>query len=125
MRQQIVEQARTYVKSGAFAEELRARVAIPTESPREDSGPDHQRYLENEIAPALQALGFSTRILTNPVSPRLPALYAERIEGSDMPTVLGYGHGDVLWGMAGDWDQGRDPFTLSEADGKLDRKSVV
>lgn len=25
-----------------------------------------------------------------------PFLYAERIEGSDLPTVFGHGHGDVI-----------------------------
>lgn len=125
MREKIVARARDYVTSGAFAEELRSRIAVPSESPREDSGADHLRYLEEEIARALKALGFSTRILDNPVTPRLPALYGERIEGDDLPTVLGYGHGDVLWGMGGDWDEGRDPFTLAEADGRLYGRGTV
>lgn len=125
MREKIIERARVYVTSGTFADELRSRIAVPSESPREDSAVDHLRYLEDEIAPALNALGFSTQVLANPVMPRLPALYAERIEGDDLPTVLGYGHGDVLWGMGGDWDEGRDPFTLTKVDGKLYGRGTV
>ncbi len=124
-REAAVSAARAYVTGGAFKAELARRVAIPSESPREDSGPDHRRYLEDEIAPSLQALGFSTRLLENPVSARLPVLFAERIEDETLPTILTYGHGDVLWGMGGDWADGRDPFVLDEADGKLYGRGTV
>lgn len=125
LRNMIVHRAREYVTGGMFAQELGPRIAVPSESPRHDSAADHLRYLRDEIAPALETLGFSTRILENPVVERAPALYAERLEASDLPTVLGYGHGDVLWGMGGDWAENRDPFTLVEADGKLYGRGTV
>lgn len=124
-RQSSVAAARDYVTSGRFKSELARRVAVPSESPREDSGPDHRRYLEEEIAPDLHAMGFVSRILDNPAAPRLPVLFAERIEDPALPTILTYGHGDVLWGMGGDWKEGRDPFDLSEADGKLYGRGTV
>ncbi|WP_185983017.1 M20 family metallopeptidase [Aureimonas mangrovi] len=124
-RETAVAAARDYVTGGAFKAELAKRVAVPSESPREDSGPDHRRYLLEEIAPALQALGFKTQIIENPVAERLPVLFGERTEGDGLPTILTYGHGDVLWGMGGDWAEGRDPFKLEEADGKLYGRGTV
>lgn len=124
-REAAIAAARDYVTGGRFKAELARRVAVPSESPREDSGPAHRRYLENEIAPDLVTMGFTYTILENPVSPRLPVLFAERIENPSLPTVLTYGHGDVLWGMGGDWQEGRDPFDLVEADGKLYGRGTV
>ena len=45
-------------------------------------------------------------------------LVARRTEADDLPTVLTYSHGDTVPGMAGDWAEGRDPWTLTE-DGPL------
>ncbi|MBM9595436.1 M20 family metallopeptidase [Roseitranquillus sediminis] len=124
-RADAIAAARRHVTDGHFASELARRVAIPSESPREDSGADHRRYLEDEMRPWLESMGFSCRILENPSIDRLPALFAERHEGDDLPTVLTYGHGDVLWGMAGDWDEGLDPWKLVERDGRLYGRGTV
>ncbi|MEH6717781.1 MAG: M20 family metallopeptidase [Aurantimonas endophytica] len=124
-RESGIAAAREYVTGGTFKAELARRVAVPSESPREDSGPDHRRYLTQEIAPDIEAMGFTTRILENPAAERLPVLFAERIEDAALPTILTYGHGDVLWGMGGDWKEGRDPFRLDEADGRLFGRGTV
>ena len=124
-RSEAVSAARELVTGGRFARDLARRVAIPTESPREDAGPDHLRYLEEEMRPLLEAMGFSCRVLENPVIPRLPVLFAERIEDAALPTVLTYGHGDVLWGMQGDWDEGLDPWRLEARDGRLYGRGTV
>ncbi|CAN5743007.1 M20 family metallopeptidase [soil metagenome] len=124
-RADAIAAARRYFTAGGFAADLARRIAIPSESPREDSGPDHRRYLEREMAPYLEAMGFACRILENPVSERLPALFAQRMEGEALPTVLTYGHGDVLWGMAGDWAEGLDPWTMVERDGRLYGRGAV
>ncbi len=52
------------------------------------------------MKPALDALGFACRVLTHPKA-NGPFLFAERIENPLHPTVLGYGHGDVIRGFEG------------------------
>ena len=49
---------------------------------------------------------------------RGPFLYAERIEDPTLPTVLCYGHGDVIRGLEGAWKDGRSPWQLDEAEGR-------
>ena len=44
--------------------------------------------------------------------------FAERIEDPSLPTMLTYGHGDVVAGHDREWAQGRSPWELSEADGR-------
>lgn len=124
-RENVVEAAGRYVTGGAFLAELRTRVAIPSESPRADSAPDHLRYLEEGIRPMLEAMGFACRILPNTRLERIPALYAERIEDAALPTVLSYGHGDVLWGMAGDWKEGRSPWDATLAGDRIFGRGTV
>lgn len=124
-RDDVVARARAYVNGGGFVAELAPRIAIPSESPREDSGPDQLRYLREEMIPCLEAMGFTCRILDNPVTERLPMLYAERIEDAGLPTVLTYGHGDVLWGMGGDWSDGRDPWSAQVAGTRVYGRGTV
>jgi len=125
MRETLVHAARRYVTDGAFVRALAPLIAIPTESPREDSAEDQLRYLQAAIQPMLQAMGFDCRILENRVKPRLPMLYAERIEDPSLPTVLTYGHGDVLWGMEGDWKDGRSPWRVELVDGRIYGRGAV
>lgn len=124
-RNDAVAAARRHLTDGGFAADLTRRVAIPTESPREDSGPDHLRYLEEEMRTMLEAMGFECRIIDNPKQPRLPALFAERREGDELPTILTYGHGDVLWGMQGDWEDGLDPWKMTARDGRFYGRGAV
>ena len=74
-------------------------------------------YLESEIRPAFEALGFTCRTLTHPKA-LAPFLYAERIEDPALPTVLGYGHGDVIRGLEKEWQEGLSPWALTEAEGR-------
>lgn len=124
-RDQIVASALAHVRNGSFFHELRARIAIATESPRLDSSPENLRYLEGEIRPLLESMGFQCDLLENPVVSRLPALLGERIEDPELPTILMYGHGDVLWGMAGAWKAQRDPWALEEAEGRFYGRGVA
>jgi acetylornithine deacetylase/succinyl-diaminopimelate desuccinylase-like protein len=98
---------------GAFFEDLRRRVAIPTESQEPDRAPDLDRYLRDEIAPSLEPLGYSCAIFPNPEPGGGPFLVAERHEGDDLPTLLTYGHGDVVRGIPEQWRDGLDPWTLT------------
>ncbi|AVA23870.1 M20 family metallopeptidase [Rhizobium sp. NXC24] len=118
-REEAVSAALSYVRDGGFVAEMAPRIAIRSESPREDSLADNLRYLNEEMRPLLEGMGFSCRLFENPKEARLPALFAERVEDGARPTILIYGHGDVLWGMSGDWKDGRDPWVIAEADGKI------
>ena len=76
------------------------------------------------MRPALEALGFTCRVLRHEKA-RGPLLYAERLEGKGLPTVLGYGHGDVIRGLEACWREGLAPWTLSELDGRYYGRGVV
>ncbi|SVE60045.1 uncharacterized protein METZ01_LOCUS512899, partial [marine metagenome] len=52
-----------------------------------------------------------------PIDGMGPVLLAHRHESDDLPTILGYGHGDVVRGQEGQWAEDRDPWTL-ERDGE-------
>jgi len=125
LRATLVQAARDYVKNGAFVQALAPLIAIPTESPRENCLNDQLRYLQTAIKPMLQEIGFSCQILENRVQPRLPLLYAERIENESLPTVLTYGHGDVLWGMEGDWKDGLSPWQVQVVEGRIYGRGTV
>ena len=57
-------------------------------------------------------MGFSCRLVDNPVNPRLPFLIGRRMEGTDLPTVLTYGHGDTVLAMDGRWREGLEPWQV-------------
>jgi acetylornithine deacetylase/succinyl-diaminopimelate desuccinylase-like protein len=116
-RQGAIARAERYFDSGAFKAELARRVAIASESQNPERVPELVRYIEAEMKPALEALGFSCRILAHP-SAKGPFLLAERIEDPARPTVLGYGHGDVIRGFEGSWKPGIAPWLLVESEGR-------
>src|SRR5271169_2993973 len=110
--------AEAYFDEGGFAADLARRVAIPTESQVEGSGPVLDAYLGDEIAPTLKRLGFESRIFDNPVRGG-PILIAERREDGAATTVLGYGHGDVIRGLEPQWHEGLSPWELTRRGDRL------
>ncbi len=92
------------------------RVAFRTESQNPDRAAELRAYLTDEIGPTLAALGFDWILWDNPVEGRPPLLFAERIEDARLPTVLMYGHGDVVPGYDAQWRKAASPWTL-EAQG--------
>lgn len=98
---------------GAFLDNLRALVAIPSESQNPAAAGELRRYLEQGLVPHLQEPRFDVRILDNPAPDGGPFLVATRIERADLPTVLVYGHGDVVNGNAGEWRDGLNPWTVT------------
>src|SRR5262245_34009885 len=109
-----VGRARTYVESGAFETELARRVAFKTESQKLPATlPELRRYLDEEMTPAFARLGFTTRIYDNPLAGQGPVLLASRIEDASLPTVLGYGHGDVIRGLEDQWTKGKGPWVTA------------
>lgn len=111
-RKAAVNDAAAQARDGRFLSTLRDLVAVPTESQNTERLPDLYRYLRDGIVPALEPLGFDCRILDNPVAGGGPFLIATRIEDPALPTVLGYGHGDVVRGIPELWRAGLDPWTL-------------
>ena len=49
---------------------------------------------------------FSCEVFENPVAGKGPILLACRHEDDNLPTVLGYGHGDVVRGLEDQWREG-------------------
>ena len=107
-RADAIARARDDFRSGAFLAELDRRVAYRTESQNPVRGTELRAYLEQEMQPAFAALDFESRIVESP-SGKAPFLFAEHHESPSLPTVLIYGHGDVVDGMEGEWREGRDP----------------
>jgi acetylornithine deacetylase/succinyl-diaminopimelate desuccinylase-like protein len=94
-RSDAIARATHHFDSGGFREELARRIAIPTESQNPERAEFLSDYLEAEIRPAFEALGFTCRMLDER---GWPFLFAQRTEDATSPTVLGYGHGDVVRG---------------------------
>lgn len=107
-----------YFEDGGFREDLARRVAIKTESPEPEQRPELYRYLETEMTPYLEALGFECAIYENPRSDAGPFLVAHRVESDDLPTVMTYGHGDVVRGYDDQWREGLNPWILTEDEGR-------
>src|SRR6476620_12332881 len=119
-----IARAQRYFDSGEFKADLARRVAIPTESQNPERKEELASYLASEIAPALEKIGFKCRTLTQQKA-KGPFLFAERIEDPALPTVLGYGHGDVIRGLDSGWNAGLSPWTLTERDGRYYGRGVV
>ena len=116
-REQVLAQAARHFDSGDFVRDLARRVAMRTESQDPAAAPVLRAYLADEIGPALAALGFGFELHANPVPGHGPLLVATRREDAALPTVLMYGHGDVVRGQDGSWTRGQGPWTLA-ADGE-------
>ncbi len=111
-RQAAIDAAARHFDDGGFLAELDRRVGFRTESQEADRAGPLRAYLADEIAPALAGLGFTSRIVANPVDGFGPFLLGERIEDPALPTVLTYGHGDVVRGYDAQWRQGLSPWTV-------------
>lgn len=103
-----------YFTSGAFKADLARRVAIRTESPEPERRPELYRYLNEEMTPYLEAIGFTCELFENPRLDAGPFLVARRHEGDDLPTMMTYGHGDVVRGYDDQWREGLNPWVITE-----------
>ncbi|MDQ2148266.1 M20 family metallopeptidase [Alcaligenaceae bacterium A4P071] len=99
--------------SGRFAERLSAAIAVRSTSEEPDSAPAQHEYLNAHIVPLLADLGFDIALHANPSGADLPLLTATRIEDPAWPTVLVYGHGDVVQGQDAGWREGLSPWSLT------------
>lgn len=109
-----IERIASYFDDGGFFADLARRVAIHTESQEPARKPELYRYLTEELQPCLEPLGFVCRIFDNPIARGGPFLVATRLEAEGLPTVMSYGHGDVVRGYDDQWQQGLDPWDLKK-----------
>ena len=118
-REDAIASAYAYFDEGHFLEDLKRRVAIPSESQRPNSHPSLDQYLSEEMIPAFSAMGHDCQIFENPVKGKGPVLLATRMEDESLPTVLGYGHGDVIRGLEDQWEEGLNPWVTEKRGEKL------
>ncbi len=110
-RADTVEHAKAYFDSGRFEAELTALVAHPSESQNPAQTARLSSYLQDALVPRLTQTGFACQIYDNPQGG--PFLIARRVEDEALPTILHYGHGDVVHGQSSAWQKGLSPFTLT------------
>ena len=118
-RELAIARAIDYVDNGKFEIDLARRVAIRTESQLPNNIFPLQEYLKNEMIPAFRQMNFTCTVFDNPVVGHGPVLLAQRHESDAQPTVLGYGHGDVILGQDDQWRQGNSPWKLTRDGEKL------
>src|SRR3954468_24170218 len=121
-RETAIARAEAYFDSGDLKRDLARRVAMPTESQNPERAPVLVEYLEAEMRPALEKLGFKTQLLHEG---KWPFLFAERQEEGAGTTVFGYGHGDVIRGLDDGWEEGLSPWRLTERGDRWYGRGVV
>ncbi|MCP3937876.1 MAG: M20 family metallopeptidase [Actinomycetia bacterium] len=115
-RNNAIAAAEHHLDSGGLFDDLARRVSHRTESQDVARRPELLHYLTDEVTPTLERLGFSAQVFDNPRGPdQPPLLVAHRNEAAELPTVFGYGHGDVVRGYDDQWDDGRSPWVLEVA----------
>jgi acetylornithine deacetylase/succinyl-diaminopimelate desuccinylase-like protein len=112
-REAAIARAEGCFDTGAYLDALKRLVAVPTESQMHGSLPALTRYCAETLPALMQGMGFETMVLDNAKPGRGPVFVARRIEDPSRPTVLVYGHGDVVRGLAGQWSDGLDPWQVS------------
>jgi len=117
-RADAIARARQHLHSGEFLAELDRRVGYPTESQNPERGDSLRAYLEDELRPAFSQLDFSTRLIESPTG-KSPYLLADYRESASAPTVLMYGHGDVVDGMVGEWRDSLDPWRTTTSGNRV------
>ena len=113
-RNEAISRIESYFDNGTFKTDLARRVAIRTESPIPKSRPQLYLYLIDEISPYLEAMGFNCQVFDNPSNDGGPFLVARRYESGNVPTVMTYGHGDVVRGYDEQWREGLNPWLVTE-----------
>ena len=117
-RDEALGQIDNYFVNGAFETDLARRVAFRTESNLEGCEPALQSYLDDEITPFLSSMGFDCTIYPNPRGDAGPILVARRQEDDTLPTVMTYGHGDVVAGYGGHWIDDIDPWVITKSENR-------
>jgi acetylornithine deacetylase/succinyl-diaminopimelate desuccinylase-like protein len=111
-RADAIERVRGHFRCGEFLAELGKRVGYPTESQNPARRDALRAYLTEDLQPAFAELGFTTRLIES-LTGKGPYLLADYREDDARPTVLSYGHGDVVEGMEGRWRDNLDPWQIT------------
>ncbi|MCZ2404269.1 M20 family metallopeptidase [Paenarthrobacter sp. Z7-10] len=113
-RSDLLDKAANFVDSGRFRTDLEKLVAYPSESSTEEGRDALKSYLDEVIAPAFLSMGCSVERYDSWHGGLNSFLVATRHESPDLPTVLCYGHADVVDGQASEWSEGRSPWILGD-----------
>ncbi len=116
-RAEAIARSTRYFDDGGFVDDLGRRVGYRTESQEQGRDDQMHAYLTDEIGQQLKRLGGDWRLLDNPEPGRPPFLIGWRHEADGIPTVLTYGHGDVVRGYDDQWRAGAGPWRV-EIDGE-------
>src|SRR5579872_6223478 len=117
-RTDAVARAQDMLRSREFLSELDRRVGYQTESQNPEKRDALRAYLTEDLEPAFKSLDFSTRLIESPAG-KGPYLLAEYRESARAPTVLIYGHGDVVDGMVGEWRDNLDPWRTTQVGNRV------
>src|SRR5579871_6162472 len=117
-RTDAITRAQNILRSGEFLAELDRRVSFQTESQNPEKRDALRAYLTEGLEPAFKSLDFSTRLIESPAG-KGPYLLAEYRENASAPTVLVYGHGDVVDGMVGEWRDNLDPWRTTQVGNRV------
>jgi acetylornithine deacetylase/succinyl-diaminopimelate desuccinylase-like protein len=118
-RDAAIAQAQSYLDRGQFAADLADLVRFETESQNPDQRAELPRYLDEALQPRLERSGFACTHFDNPKPGGAPLMVATRIEDPARPTVLSYGHGDVVRAQTEQWRDGLHPFALRQEGDRL------
>ena len=124
-RDTVLESLAAAFDEGGFLADLARRVAVRTESQVPASHAHLRTYLAEEIGPALAAMDYALEIFDNPEPGGGPFLIGRRIEDPALPTVLTYGHGDVVRGLEAEWRDGLDPWVMTRDGDRLYGRGVA
>jgi len=113
-----IARAHDILHSGEFLRALDQRVSYQTESQNPEKREALRTYLTEDLQPAFSQLDFATRLIESPTG-KHPYLLAEYRESGSAPTVLMYGHGDVVDGMVGEWRDNLDPWRTTIAGNRV------
>ena len=107
------------IESGQLERRLTDLVALRTESQDPAQTAVLEQYLREMMRPMLLEMGFDVALHDNPVLKAPPLLLASRVENPELPTILIYGHGDVIHGQDNQWNPGLSPFATVTLDGMM------
>ena len=118
-RNKVIKSIERYFDDGEFIKDLNLLIEAKTESQIDNSLQGLHNYFLDHLVPSLNRYDFETEISDNPNPKAGPILIAKRIEDKDLPTVLIYGHADVVVGQEDKWEKGLDPWKLTIRGNKI------
>ncbi len=117
LRTEILAAANDHIDSGTFLSELRTAVSYPTESGKPEGRDALNAYLDDILTQLLEDMGCAVDRWDRWDGSDNSFLLGTRMESPELPTVLCYGHADVVDGHEGRWAGGRNPWEVSVQEG--------